>query len=113
MASWTRLIVRNRKKVIAIWIVAIFLGGSAAAGPVQRAGKNSAYNQITTPLENQDAADRTKAMRKAIGHPPGIKTYLSGFPAINDDTEPIYNDDLARGETIAIPIALAVLVFMF
>ncbi len=44
---------------------------------------------------------------------PGATTYLSGFPAINHDTQKIYNDDLARGESIAIPIALLVLAFMF
>src|SRR5439155_9212765 len=36
-----------------------------------------------------------------------------GFPAINNDTQRIYNDDLKRGESIAIPIALIVLGFMF
>jgi uncharacterized membrane protein YdfJ with MMPL/SSD domain len=83
------------------------------AGPLQRASRDVAYIQINTPLENQDAANRTEAMRKAIGDVPGAQTYLSGFPAINHDTEPIYNDDLARGEMIALPIALAVLIFMF
>jgi RND superfamily putative drug exporter len=85
----------------------------AKAGPLQRAGPKVAFAQITTPLENQDAAKKTPAMRRAIGDVPGAKTYLSGFPAINHDTQPIYNDDLAKGETIAIPIALAVLAFMF
>jgi uncharacterized membrane protein YdfJ with MMPL/SSD domain len=83
------------------------------AGPVQRASDQVAYIQITTPLENEDASNKTEAMRKAIGSPPGMRTYLSGFPAINHDTQPIYNDDLAKGETIAVPIALLVLVFMF
>ena len=44
---------------------------------------------------------------------PGATTYLSGYPAINHDTQKIYNDDLKRGESIAIPIALIVLAFMF
>jgi uncharacterized membrane protein YdfJ with MMPL/SSD domain len=185
VTRWTRFIVRNRKKVIAAWVVAFVLGGAASAGlgdlltnrfsvpgsdaerglsllkdhfgergdgafslvlqakggsttdpafvqaaeraarrgarvveggkagPVQQAGRNVAYVQINTPLENQDASTKTEAMRKAIGDVPGAKTYLSGYPAINHDTEPLYNKDLARGETIAIPIALAVLVFMF
>jgi RND superfamily putative drug exporter len=52
-------------------------------------------------------------MRKAIGRVPGAKAYLSGFPAINYDTQPLYNKDLARGEAIAVPIALLVLAFMF
>jgi len=185
LTRWTRFIVRHRKKVIAAWVVALVLGGAAAAGlgdlltnrfsvpgsdaergldllkdhfgergdgafslvlrsesgsittpgfaaradgaarraasaieggkagPLQRAGRDVAYVQITTALENQDAANKTEAMRKAIGDVPGVRTYLSGFPAINHDTEPIYNDDLARGEMIALPIALAVLIFMF
>jgi len=86
---------------------------NGSAGPVQQAGRNVAYVQINTSLENQDASNRTDEMRKSIGEVPGVKTYLSGFPAINHDTEPIYNDDLAKGETIALPIALAVLIFMF
>ncbi len=43
----------------------------------------------------------------------GITTYLTGFPAINHDTQGIYSEDLTRGETIAIPIALIVMAFMF
>jgi uncharacterized membrane protein YdfJ with MMPL/SSD domain len=85
----------------------------ARAGIVQRASPKLAYVQITTPLENQDASDHTTAMRDAIGHVPGMRTYLSGAPAVNHDTQKIYNDDLAKGEMIAIPIALAVLLFMF
>jgi RND superfamily putative drug exporter len=83
------------------------------AGPLQPAGRDVAYVQISTPLENDDAAKRTEDMRRAIGSPPGMRTYLSGAPAINHDTQPIYNDDLAKGETIAVPIALLVLIFMF
>jgi RND superfamily putative drug exporter len=83
------------------------------AGLLQRASADVAYIQITTPLENDDASNKTPAVRRAIGNPPGMRTYLSGFPAINHDTQPIYNDDLAKGETIAVPIALIVLIFMF
>ena len=85
----------------------------ARAGIVQPASRAIAYVQITTPLENQDASDQTTAMRDAIAQVPGVRTYLSGAPAVNHDTQKIYNDDLARGEMIAIPIALAVLLFMF
>jgi RND superfamily putative drug exporter len=85
----------------------------AKPGPVQLAGNSVAYVQINSPLENEDGAKKTPAMRKAIGSVPGVKTYLSGFPAINHDTQKIYNDDLARGESIAVPIALAVIAYMF
>jgi uncharacterized membrane protein YdfJ with MMPL/SSD domain len=83
------------------------------AATVQRAGENVLYVQITTSLENEDASKETPDVRKAIGSVPGATTYLTGFPAINHDTQPIYNDDLARGESIAVPVALLVMLFMF
>ena len=83
------------------------------AGAVLQAGGNVAYVQITTPLENADAAKKTPDVRRAVGTVPGARTYVSGFPAINHDTQKIYNEDLARGESIAIPVALIVMAFMF
>jgi RND superfamily putative drug exporter len=83
------------------------------AGPLQPAGTRALYAQVSTNLKNQDAADKTPAVRRAIGGVPGGTTYLSGFPALNHDTQPIYNKDLQRGETIAVPIALLVMAFMF
>jgi RND superfamily putative drug exporter len=65
------------------------------------------------PLENQEAAKLTPRMRRAIGRPPGVRTYLSGYPAINHDTQSIFSEDLTRGESIAVPIALLVMAFMF
>src|SRR3989440_2430858 len=82
-------------------------------GPLQQAGNRALYAQISTNLENQDASDETPAVRRAIGSVPGGTTYLSGFPALNHDTQPIYNKDLQRGETIAGPIALLVMAFIF
>jgi RND superfamily putative drug exporter len=83
------------------------------AGPVQQASPTVAYVQISTPLENQDASKQTPKLRDAIGTVPGARTYLTGYPALNHDTQPIYNDDLRRGESIAAPVALLVLAFMF
>jgi RND superfamily putative drug exporter len=85
----------------------------AKAGPVLRAAPNVAYVQINTPLENADAANKTPTIRRAIGRVPGAQTYLTGFPAVNHDIEPIYNDDIGRGERIAVPIAVLVMAFMF
>jgi uncharacterized membrane protein YdfJ with MMPL/SSD domain len=51
-------------------------------------------------------------MREAIGHVEGARRYLTGGPAIQHDTQPIFDEDLAKGEAIAIPLALAVLAFM-
>jgi RND superfamily putative drug exporter len=83
------------------------------SGPVQHAGGGVVYTQIPTPLEAVDASKKTKRMRRAIGSIPGARTYLTGFPAILEDTKQINNDDLARGESIAIPVALFVMAFMF
>ena len=85
----------------------------ARPGPVLAASPHIAYAQINTPLQNQDAAKKTPAIRAATPPLPGITTYLTGFPAINHDTQGIYSEDLTRGETIAIPVALIVMAFMF
>jgi trehalose monomycolate/heme transporter len=85
----------------------------AKAGVVLLASPRVAYVQISTPLENEDASNETPAMRAAVPELPGTTTYLSGSPAIGHDTQEIYNEDLARGEMIAIPIALLVMAFMF
>jgi uncharacterized membrane protein YdfJ with MMPL/SSD domain len=83
------------------------------AGELRPAGRSGLfYVQINNALENADASNRTDEMRHAIGRVPGAKTYLTGMPAINHDTQPIYNKDLGKGEMVAIPIALAVLAFM-
>src|SRR5215218_9800809 len=78
------------------------------AGPLLPAARGVVYAQVATPLENQDASKLTPAMRRAIGAVPGVTTYLSGYPAINHDTQAIFNEDLGRGESIGIPIALLV-----
>jgi uncharacterized membrane protein YdfJ with MMPL/SSD domain len=83
------------------------------AGPPRVAASDVLYVQIQTPLQAADAKNRTTAMRQAIGHIPGARTYLTGFPALEHDQQPIYSKDLSRGEQIAVPIALIVLLFMF
>jgi uncharacterized membrane protein YdfJ with MMPL/SSD domain len=184
VARWTRLIIRNRRRVLLAWLIVFVLGGTASAGlgdlltnrfsvpgsdaqrggdiledriddgggsftlvfegtrgsvrepafrqraqraaaraagaidgaragPVIAAGSRVAYAQISTPFDWTDAEERTPDVRRALGSVPGARTYVSGFPAINHDTEPIYNEDLARGEAIAVPIALLVMAFMF
>jgi uncharacterized membrane protein YdfJ with MMPL/SSD domain len=184
MERWTRLVIRNRKKVLIAWLAALVVAGYASsglsdlltnrfsvpgsdaekgldllkeefgergdggftlvveprganatdpalmraaqaaadraakeveggkAGVVRPADERILYVPINSVLENADASNRTEAMREAIGQIPGARSYLTGAPAINHDTEPIYEEDLVKGETIAIPIALLVLAFM-
>jgi uncharacterized membrane protein YdfJ with MMPL/SSD domain len=82
-------------------------------GPVQVASPTLAYVQIFTSLEYADAAEKTPDVRAATNGVPGATEYISGFPAIDHDTKKIYNEDLAQGETVAIPIAILILAFMF
>ena len=83
------------------------------AGPLLPAARGVVYTQITTPLENQDASKATPRVRAAIGRPAGVRTYLSGFPAINHDTQEIFAKDLRRGESVGAPVAVLVLILMF
>ena len=83
------------------------------AGPPRVAAPGVVYVQINTPLEGADAKNYTVAMRRGIGTVPGARTYLTGFPALSHDLQPLYNRDLGQGEAIAVPIALLVLLFMF
>ena len=91
------------------------------AGPIRPAGAGVGYIQITTPLEAADAKNYTPKMRDAIGPQSGLCqrladgscAYLTGFPALAHDEQPVYGNDLSKGESIAGPIAIAVLVFMF
>jgi RND superfamily putative drug exporter len=83
------------------------------AGPPRLVAPGVAYVQITDPLQAADAKNYTEKMRSAIGATPGQQTYLTGFPALSRDLQPVYNRDLGKGEAIAVPIAIIVLLFMF
>ena len=66
------------------------------------------YGEIDTTLDLQHAKSYTVRVRHALAGTP--RAYVTGSPAIQHDLEPILSSDLHRGEAIALPIALAVLV---
>jgi uncharacterized membrane protein YdfJ with MMPL/SSD domain len=69
---------------------------------------------IVSKQEPADAKGYTDAMRDAAGTIPGAQTYLTGQAAIESDLQPVENNDLKVGELyIAIPIAIAILIFVF
>jgi RND superfamily putative drug exporter len=69
---------------------------------------------ITSELQPADAKGHTEAMREAAGAIPGARVYLTGQSALESDLEPVQNHDLQVGELyIAIPVALAILIFVF
>src|ERR671937_820360 len=71
------------------------------------------YGSILTTLNLAKAKGYTDDIRRKLTAPPGVDAYVSGQPAIEGDLDPIFSHDLARGESIALPIALAVLLTVF
>jgi putative drug exporter of the RND superfamily len=69
--------------------------------------------QIVSELEPADSKGHADDMRTAIGAIPGAEIYLTGQAAIEHDLDPVFGEDLVKGELIAIPIALLILVFTF
>ena len=61
-------------------------GGQAT--PARHAGPGVVYVQITTPLEGATRKSTREPMRTAIGSVPGMRTYLTGFPALSHDGPP-------------------------
>ena len=90
---------------------AVLPGGRAQ--PLQTAGGQVLFGTIATPLELTEAKAKTDAVREAVGDPAGLEVYVSGTPAIQADLDPIFEKDLLKGEAIALPIALAVLLAVF
>src|SRR5881398_3492318 len=71
-------------------------------------GRGVLYGEIDSTLDLQQAKGYTVRLRRALAGSP--HAYVTGQPAIQHDLEPVLATDLHRGEAIALPIALAVLV---
>ena len=83
------------------------------ATPLRDATGGVVYGSILSTLNLAKAKGYTDDIRRALHAPPGVDAYVSGQPAIQHDLDPIFGHDLARGESIALPIALAVLLAVF
>ena len=73
-----------------------------------RIGQDILYGEVDTTLDLQHAKGYTDRLRQALAGTP--RAYVTGSPAIQHDLEPILSGDLRRGEAIALPIALLVLI---
>jgi trehalose monomycolate/heme transporter len=71
------------------------------------------YGDVVSTLNFADAKGYTDDLLDALGQPPGGHVYVTGAAAIQHDLDPIFAQDLAKGEGIALPIALAVLFAVF
>src|SRR3954462_7227943 len=81
--------------------------------PLRAAKGDVVYGSVLSTLDLADAKGHTDDIRSALRAPPGVDAFVSGQPAIQADLDPIFSRDLARGESIALPIALAVLLAVF
>jgi len=71
------------------------------------------YGSILTRLNLAKAKGYTDDILRRLRAPPGVDAYVSGQPAIQHDLDPIFSKDLRKGESIALPIALMVLLAVF
>jgi uncharacterized membrane protein YdfJ with MMPL/SSD domain len=68
---------------------------------------------VATGLEPTDAKAYVDAARAAVGAIPGAEVFVTGVAALARDLDPVLARDLVKGELIAVPAALAILVFVF
>jgi len=78
-----------------------------------RAGGGLLYGEVATRLDFQDAKRQTDVLRRALRARSGPVALVTGQPAIQRDLDPILTADLHRGELVAIPFALVVLLTLF
>jgi uncharacterized membrane protein YdfJ with MMPL/SSD domain len=85
----------------------------AHATALRRASGGVLYGSILTTFNLADAKGYTDDIRRHLRAPPGVDAYVSGQPAIEHDLDPVLSKDLKKGELIALPIALLVLLAVF
>jgi uncharacterized membrane protein YdfJ with MMPL/SSD domain len=84
-------------------------GGHATA---LRSGEGIVYGEVQTALDLQHAKGWTPALRRALRRPGAPASLVTGEPAIQHDLDPILSADLRRGATVALPVALLVLLVL-
>lgn len=70
------------------------------------------FSSITTSMSLLEAAGYTSALRTAISAQNLVGAQVTGPPAINHDVSPVLANDLARGQILAIVMALFLLILM-
>ena len=77
------------------------------------AGDHILYGSILSQLTIAKAKGYTGPLVTKLRQTPGATAYVTGQAAIQHDLDPIFSADLKKGESIALPIALLVLVAVF
>ena len=86
---------------------------TAHATALRAGGPTVVYGDVVSTLNLARAKGYADDLYRAVGPPAGTRAYVTGAAAIQHDLDPIFNADLKKGEAIAIPIALAVLLTVF
>jgi len=73
-------------------------------------GGGLVFGEIATTLDLQHAKRHTAALRGTLAAEAGPTALVTGQPAIQHDLDPVFAGDVRRGEAIALPVALLVLV---
>ncbi len=76
-----------------------------------RASGRIVFGDVRTALDLQHAKRWTDTLRRALRGTP--VAYVTGQPAVQRDLDPIFTADVHRGELIALPLTLLVLVALF
>jgi putative drug exporter of the RND superfamily len=71
------------------------------------------FGSILSRLKLAKAKGYTDDILRRLDPPAGVDAFVSGQAAIQHDLDPIFSRDLKKGESIAIPIALLVLLAVF
>ena len=86
-------------------------GGTST--PLAPAGGHILYGSILSQLTIAKAKGYTAPLLTKLRQTPGATVYVTGQAAIQHDLDPIFSKDLKKGESIALPIALIVLIAVF
>ncbi len=81
--------------------------------PLEQASSHVVYGAIDDSLRLTEAKGYAKDVRAVLADVPGATAYVTGQPALQADLDPIFARDLAKGESIALPISLLVLLAVF
>src|SRR2546421_123510 len=84
------------------------------ARPLARGGDRVLYGDIVSTLDLAKAKNYTDDVLKQLPQSGGVHSYVTGQAAIQHDLDPIFNQDLKKGELmIALPIAVLILLVVF
>lgn len=72
-----------------------------------------AYAVIETEMNAEALANLMDDIKEELGEPKNLKMYVGGEPAYTADVNQLSEDNLRRGELIALPIAFIAMIFIF